>query len=275
MTSHIFSQFDYWKECAEEGNTQAQYNLGEIYYHGEEVKQDYSEALKWFRKAAEDGLAKAQFMLGVMYENGFGVDKNDTAAVSWYLKAAEQGDTEARKRIGMPKRERSEADRKRDEERLRRAEAERKRLEAQRKCADERERAKAQERSTALRQHDKKRRQAEIKLAAKNERLEEAEKLYLLGLSYLNRADMEQDYSKAYYSTAIRCFEEAATLGHSEAKQKLAEAKQKLVASLYDLRDSKGEKVRDGNKAVELLRQAARMGSTSAKNALKRLGESW
>lgn len=33
----------------------AQYDLGAMYYRGEEVPQDFAQALKWFRLAAEQG----------------------------------------------------------------------------------------------------------------------------------------------------------------------------------------------------------------------------
>ena len=38
---------------AKAGNPVAQYNLGFMYYEGLGVKQDYAEAVKWFRKAME------------------------------------------------------------------------------------------------------------------------------------------------------------------------------------------------------------------------------
>ena len=47
--------------------------------------------MEWYRKAAEQGSTDAQIFLGEMYENGWGVDKNDSTAVQWYREAAEQG----------------------------------------------------------------------------------------------------------------------------------------------------------------------------------------
>ena len=54
---------------AEQGDVDAQYNLGDMYYHGKGVPQNYTEAMEWFRLSAEQGFAKAQFALGVMYDN--------------------------------------------------------------------------------------------------------------------------------------------------------------------------------------------------------------
>ena len=65
-----------WRPLAEQGDAQAQYNLGIMYDNGQGVPQDDAEAVKWYRKAAEQGIAKAQYNLGVMYANGRGVPQD-------------------------------------------------------------------------------------------------------------------------------------------------------------------------------------------------------
>jgi len=65
----------------------AQFSLGVMYDKGQGVKQDYAEAVKWYRKAAELGSSASQFNLGVMYSNGQGVLKSGAAAADWYYKA--------------------------------------------------------------------------------------------------------------------------------------------------------------------------------------------
>ena len=45
---------------AEAGNAKSQNYLGNMYAKGLGVKQDYSEALKWYQKAAEQGPAARQ-----------------------------------------------------------------------------------------------------------------------------------------------------------------------------------------------------------------------
>ena len=52
---------------AEQGHTDAQYRLGELYYVGQGGVQDYVEAWKWYLKAAEQGYAEAQYGLGRLY----------------------------------------------------------------------------------------------------------------------------------------------------------------------------------------------------------------
>ena len=53
-------------QAAEQGNADAQFNLGVMYDTGQGVRQDYAQAVQWYRKAAEQGLADAQYNLGVM-----------------------------------------------------------------------------------------------------------------------------------------------------------------------------------------------------------------
>ena len=40
---------------AEKGDATAQHDIGTMYYYGDGVAQDYSEAVKWWRMAAQDG----------------------------------------------------------------------------------------------------------------------------------------------------------------------------------------------------------------------------
>ena len=87
--------------AAEQGDAGAQYNLGFSYYHGEGVLKASREAVKWFRMAAEQGEAKAQFNLGVMYATGEGVPQDDREAVKWSRMAAEQGEAKAQFNLGL------------------------------------------------------------------------------------------------------------------------------------------------------------------------------
>ena len=48
---------------AEQGDANAQYNLGFMYYYGQGVNKDKAEAAKWYRKAAAQGDADAKRML--------------------------------------------------------------------------------------------------------------------------------------------------------------------------------------------------------------------
>ena len=61
----------------------AQFAVGAKYATGEEVKQDYGEAVKWFSKAAEQGHVVAQAMLGAYYMAGRGVPQDLSKAYFW------------------------------------------------------------------------------------------------------------------------------------------------------------------------------------------------
>ena len=77
---------------AEEGNAQAQLELGYMYYPGGRMGTDYPKSAHWFRKASEQGEATAQSVLASMYQWGWGVPKNHVLAYMWYTVAEAGGD---------------------------------------------------------------------------------------------------------------------------------------------------------------------------------------
>jgi TPR repeat protein len=90
-----------WRSLAEQGDADAQYNLGVMYSNGDGVPRDYAEAMKWHRKAAEQGNGNAQFNLGFMYDLGRGMPQSYTEAVKWYSHAANQGVAIAQYKLGV------------------------------------------------------------------------------------------------------------------------------------------------------------------------------
>ena len=86
---------------AEQGDADAQSNLGTNYYYGTGVPQDYKEAVKWYRKSAEQGHAMAQSILGLMYANGTGVPQDDKEAYAWLSVAKANGLELAEKNLGI------------------------------------------------------------------------------------------------------------------------------------------------------------------------------
>lgn len=84
--------FKLWLPLAEQGEADAQYNLGVMYDNGRGVKQDDFEAVKWYRKAAEQGTAQAQAQLGFAYILGKGVQFNKSLAKEWFGKACDNGE---------------------------------------------------------------------------------------------------------------------------------------------------------------------------------------
>ena len=80
------------RERAESGDADAQCDLGQIYYHGEILPKDASEAAKWYRQAAMRGHIPAQADLGMMLFQGKGIERNIVQAYYWSALAAQQGD---------------------------------------------------------------------------------------------------------------------------------------------------------------------------------------
>lgn len=92
----ITNPLDSLRALAVSGDPAAQYELGNRYYGGDQVKQDFDEAFIWYRRSALQGNADAQYHLGTMYLMGEGIEQNDLEAKNWYEKAAEQGHEEAK-----------------------------------------------------------------------------------------------------------------------------------------------------------------------------------
>lgn len=51
---------EWFKKAADQGNVDAQNNLGVMYYTGEGVPKDMAKAREWLRKAAAQGNADAK-----------------------------------------------------------------------------------------------------------------------------------------------------------------------------------------------------------------------
>ena len=88
------------REAAEQGDIEAQNQLGVMYVQGKGVARDFEEAVMLFRQAAEREHAPAQKNLGQMYQLGQGVAQNHREAVKWNRRAAEQGDARAQYNLG-------------------------------------------------------------------------------------------------------------------------------------------------------------------------------
>lgn len=74
---------------ADQGNPDAQYNLGLMYNYGQGVIRDYKIAIKWYTLAADQGHAEAQFNLGLMHQSGQGMIPDVKASIKWYTLAAD------------------------------------------------------------------------------------------------------------------------------------------------------------------------------------------
>ena len=88
-------------EKAEQGNIQAQLNLGEIYYGGRGVQQSYKRAFYWWNMAAEQGDASAQILLVRAYSKGEGVKQSDELAIYWAKLGAVQAHAIAQSQLSL------------------------------------------------------------------------------------------------------------------------------------------------------------------------------
>jgi TPR repeat protein len=84
-----------WRPYAENGDARAQNFMGDLYFAGQGVAQDFRQALFWFKLAAGKGSAAARYNLGVAAEQGRGMPASRTQAMSWYKQAAEKGNVPA------------------------------------------------------------------------------------------------------------------------------------------------------------------------------------
>ena len=82
-------RFEKTETQARSGDTEAQYNLGNMYLTATGTKVDLKLAEQWLKRAAKAGHVKAQFKLGHLYYVGLGDDSDAEAAFEWFSKAAE------------------------------------------------------------------------------------------------------------------------------------------------------------------------------------------
>ncbi len=93
--------FNKLKKGADQGDADAEFNLGVHYDNGQGVPQNYAKAVYWFQKAADQGDVGAENNLGFSYRKGQGVPQNYAKAVYWVQKAADQGDAPAEYNLGV------------------------------------------------------------------------------------------------------------------------------------------------------------------------------
>ncbi len=83
--------FDWWLKAATQGHVVAQNNIGHCYQGGIGVAENAAEAVRWFVKSAKQGSVDAQYALALIYSEGLGMPKDEAEAMKWYRLAAEQG----------------------------------------------------------------------------------------------------------------------------------------------------------------------------------------
>ncbi len=86
----------------EEGARKAKLILGHLYYNGKgRVARDYERARRFYGLSADEGFTEANFYLGEIYARGRGVESDFQQAALYYRAAARGGHVEAAFRLGM------------------------------------------------------------------------------------------------------------------------------------------------------------------------------
>jgi len=89
------------RRLADQGDPTAEFAIGARYATGEEVPQDYAQAVHWFTKAAQQGQVAAQATLGAFYWAGRGVPPDLMRAYFWSFLAEAGGDEASRSRVAL------------------------------------------------------------------------------------------------------------------------------------------------------------------------------
>lgn len=89
--NEYFNAVNYFKKAAEQGNIDAKIRLADCYYYGKGVLLDHNEAFRRYKEAAEFGNREAQNKLAMCYDDGLGCPKDHKMAFEWYRRAAENG----------------------------------------------------------------------------------------------------------------------------------------------------------------------------------------
>lgn len=87
------------QKLANQGDPDAQYQMGILYHNGEGVPQSDTMAVEWFQRAANQGYAGSQSTLGAYYEAGRGVPQDFSKAYFWSVLAVAQGDENSKFRM--------------------------------------------------------------------------------------------------------------------------------------------------------------------------------
>ena len=83
------------KEKAEEGDSEAQVNLGWCYFDGLGIDKDYKKAASWYQKAAEQNNPWGELNLAICFKEGKGVPKNLLKAFKYFERSAKQENAKA------------------------------------------------------------------------------------------------------------------------------------------------------------------------------------
>jgi len=94
-------KLDSLQKLAVHGDPAAQFDLGVRYWSGNQVQQDYAQAVRWFTLSGEQGNVAAESMLSDCFRTGRGVAADSAKAYYWALLAQAGGDTASSSRLTL------------------------------------------------------------------------------------------------------------------------------------------------------------------------------
>ena len=231
-------------------------------------QKKYKKAFKLFKKSAEQGNSQAQYNLGAMYENGEGTEENIEQAKYWYKKSADQGDEDAKEalkelEIEETKEKNNSNENKKTKNIFRSPEDSDGSIERYKKAAEEGdEKAKdalknlKEYEEEVLRSKNKVTQMQEVfseKIEKKENEKEKAVSLYEKGLKYYSQAQPD-------YYFAFQYFMKSAKLGYALAQYNLA--------VMYENGTYVDKNI---DEAIKWYKKAAEEGDEKAQKALKEL----
>ena len=90
-----------WKKACDMEDANACFNLGVMYWTGEGVREDYAKAVEPYKKACDMEYANACFNLGALYYDGKGVRQDYAKAAELWKKACDMKDGGACNNLGV------------------------------------------------------------------------------------------------------------------------------------------------------------------------------
>lgn len=100
IAQNYYIALTWFRKSADKNWAEAQYYIGRCYYYGQGFPTpDYAQAVTWLEKAANQNFPEAQYQLGICYEKGQGVKQNSTIARQWFEKATNNGHSKAKMKV--------------------------------------------------------------------------------------------------------------------------------------------------------------------------------
>ncbi|MGZ3305543.1 MAG: tetratricopeptide repeat protein, partial [Asticcacaulis sp.] len=94
------SPMPWMEKAAKQGDTNAQYQLGQYYENGRFADRDGAQAVAWYAKAADANDPRALIALGRLYMDGKQVTRDTDRALDYYRRAADLNQPKAEAALG-------------------------------------------------------------------------------------------------------------------------------------------------------------------------------